>query len=147
MGLHDPFGHMNHKLWPKEGLGIKLAIWLLTIKSLESTQFPYTQVTCDTSLKTFQQGLQLCFRPHPDHSSAHKVITQQSRESSNFSNFKTPIWESETKSHLDVGLVERHIIYYKGGGGGFPQVRAVVSLVNPSLPVAPPSTKSALARH
>jgi hypothetical protein len=25
-----------------------------------------------------------------------------------------------TKSHLDVGLVERHIIYYKGEGGGFP---------------------------
>ncbi len=33
------------------------------------------------------------------------------------------------KSHLDVGLVERCIIYYKGEGGGFPQVRAVVSLV------------------
>jgi hypothetical protein len=27
-----------------------------------------------------------------------------------------------TKCHLDVGLVERHIIYYKGVGGGFPQV-------------------------
>jgi len=27
-----------------------------------------------------------------------------------------------TKCHLDVGLVERHIIYYKGEGGGFPQV-------------------------
>ncbi len=47
------------------------------------------------------------------------------------------------KSHLDVGLVERHIVYYKGEGGGFPQVRVVVSLVNPSLLVARPSTKSA----
>jgi len=27
-----------------------------------------------------------------------------------------------TKSHLDVGLVERRKVYYKGGGGGFPQV-------------------------
>jgi len=25
MGSHDPFGHLKHKLWPKEGLGIKLA--------------------------------------------------------------------------------------------------------------------------
>jgi hypothetical protein len=33
------------------------------------------------------------------------------------------------KSHLDVGPVERCRIYYKGEGGGFPQVRAVVSLV------------------
>jgi len=27
-----------------------------------------------------------------------------------------------TKGHLDVGLVERHKVYYKGEGGGFPQV-------------------------
>jgi hypothetical protein len=33
------------------------------------------------------------------------------------------------KSHLDVGPVESHKVYYKGEGGGFPQVRAVVSLV------------------
>ncbi len=25
MGLHDPFKHLKHKLWPKERLGIKLA--------------------------------------------------------------------------------------------------------------------------
>jgi hypothetical protein len=26
MGSHDPFGHLKHKLWPKEGLGVKLPI-------------------------------------------------------------------------------------------------------------------------
>jgi hypothetical protein len=26
MGLHDPFEHLKHKLWPKEELGVKLAI-------------------------------------------------------------------------------------------------------------------------
>jgi len=35
---------------------------------------------------------------------------------------------------LDVGLMERHTIYYKGKGGDFPQVRAVVSLVTSSCP-------------
>jgi len=35
------------------------------------------------------------------------------------------------KSHLDVGFVARHRVYYKGEGGGFPQVRALVSLVCP----------------
>jgi hypothetical protein len=49
----------------------------------------------------------------------------QSRESPNLGDFGTP----EIKSHLDVGPVERCIVYYKGEGGGFPQVRAVVSLV------------------
>ncbi len=26
MGLHDPFGYLKHKLWPKEGSGVKLPI-------------------------------------------------------------------------------------------------------------------------
>jgi hypothetical protein len=34
-----------------------------------------------------------------------------------------------TKSHLDVAPVERRKVYYKGEGGGFPQVQAVVNLV------------------
>jgi hypothetical protein len=58
-----------------------------------------------------------------------------------------PLGSPETKCHLDVALVERHRVYYKGEGGGFPQVRAVVSLVSPNLPVAHPSTKSAPTMH
>jgi hypothetical protein len=49
-----------------------------------------------------------------------------------------------TKSHSDVGAVERCKEYYMGEGGGFPRVRAVVSLVSPESPVACPSTKGAL---
>jgi len=30
-----------------------------------------------------------------------------------------PFGSFETKCHLDVGLVERHKVYYKGEGGGF----------------------------
>jgi hypothetical protein len=58
-----------------------------------------------------------------------------------------PLGSAETKSHLDMGLMERQRVYYKGEGGGFPQVRAVVSLVNPSLHVVCPSTKSAPTMH
>ncbi len=47
------------------------------------------------------------------------------------------------KSHLDAGAVERRREYYMGEGGGFPQVRAVVSFASPELPVACPSTKGA----
>jgi hypothetical protein len=53
----------------------------------------------------------------------------------------------ETKCHLDVGLMEKHKVYYKGEGGGFPQVRAVVSLVSLSLPMTRPSTKSVKTMH
>jgi hypothetical protein len=40
-----------------------------------------------------------------------------------------PLGSPGTKNHLDVAFVERCKVYYKGEGGGFPQVRAVVSLV------------------
>jgi hypothetical protein len=37
-------------------------------------------------------------------------------------------------SHLDATFVASCRVYYKGEGGGFPQVRAVVSLVCPCCP-------------
>jgi len=52
-----------------------------------------------------------------------------------------PFRSTRTKCHLDVGLAKKHKVYYKGEGGGFPQVRAVVSLMSSSLLVACPSTK------
>jgi hypothetical protein len=108
MSSHDPFGHLKHKLWPKEGLQVKLAIWLLTIKSQESTWFLCMQVTWNIPLKSSQRGLQLCFRPHLNRRSAHKVRGPQ-------------LGNLRTKCHLDVCLMERHRIYYKGEGGGFPK--------------------------
>jgi hypothetical protein len=55
------------------------------------------------------------------------------------------LWESQLwefrDSHLDAGLMERCRVYYKGEGGGCPQVQATVSLVSPSLLVARFNTK------
>jgi len=42
-----------------------------------------------------------------------------------------PVGSLGKNSHLDVASVESCRVYYKGEGGGFPQVRAVVSLVCP----------------
>jgi len=47
----------------------------------------------------------------------------------------------ETKSHSNVGAMGRHKEYYMGEGGGFPQVRGMVSLVSPELLTACPSTE------
>ncbi len=58
-----------------------------------------------------------------------------------------PLGSSRTKCHLDVGLVARHRVYYKGEGDDFLQVQAMVSLVSPRLPVVLLSTKNALAMH
>jgi hypothetical protein len=63
------------------------------------------------------------------------------------SGLPTPTWESRDKMPFGCWHVAKHKIYYKGEGGGFPQVRAMVSLVSPSLFVACLSTKSALVMH
>jgi hypothetical protein len=147
MSLHYPFGQLKHKLWPKEGSGIKLPIWLSTTKIQESPWCICVQVTCHILLKSFQRGLQLCFKTHLNWRSAHKVMDIHNCGSPNFENFGTSTWKFGTKWHLSAGPVAMHKEYCKGEGGHFPQVRAVMSLVSPCLPVVRPCTKSAPTMH
>jgi hypothetical protein len=58
-----------------------------------------------------------------------------------------PLGSPGTKSHLNVVPVESYKVYYKGEGGGFPQVLAVVSLMSLRLSMARLSTKSAPTMH
>jgi len=68
MALHEPFGHLQHKLWQKERMGVKL----------ESSRPWCVQVECDTQLESSQGELQICFRPHPNRRSEQKVMNSQS---------------------------------------------------------------------
>jgi hypothetical protein len=102
MGLHDPFGHLKHKLRPKEGSGVKLAIWLPTTKSQESPWFPCVQVACDIPLERSQRGLQLCIGSYLNQRFSHKVMGPQSCKSSNFGNFGTPIWKVSGQNDIWV---------------------------------------------
>jgi len=49
MVSHDPFGHLKHNLWSKEGLGVKLTIWL-HFRSLKVGNIPdfFTYRWCAT---------------------------------------------------------------------------------------------------
>jgi hypothetical protein len=47
-------------------------------------------------------------------------------------------WESQKKHHLGVAPMVSHEDYFGGEGGGFPQVRTVMSLMNLCMPVALP---------
>jgi hypothetical protein len=64
----------------------------------------------------------------------HKIMNPQSRGSPVVGISRLPFGNLGTKCHLDVGLMERHRVYYKGKGGGFPQVRAMVGLVSSNCP-------------
>jgi len=133
MALHRPFGHLQHKLWQKERPGVKLPVWLPTIKSRESNyQFD-------------SRPLKVGNRPNPNAcrwSATHRWKTLE--ESYKFAldlilirglskelrSLKVPKVQTEivsrlllgspgTKSHSDVGAAERHRIYYMGESGSF----------------------------
>jgi hypothetical protein len=147
MGSHDPFGDSTHKLWPKEGSGVKLAVWLPPTKSQESPQFPCVHVACDIPLKSSWQGLQLCFRTHLNQRSTDKIMGPQSCRKPNFGNFGTPTWGPGTKCHLGGGPMARHRVLCKGADGGFPQVWTVVDLVNLNLFMVHLNTKIVPTMH
>jgi hypothetical protein len=134
MVLHDPFRHFKHKLWSKEGSRVKLKIenhpdfltcrwhatyhWKVLDKGYNSIRGLHTKLWAPKVTRVPTLGIS-----------------------------KLPLGSPMTKCHLDAGLVANHRVYYKGEGGGFPQVRAVVSLMTPSLPVVRPSTKSVPTMH
>jgi hypothetical protein len=91
-------------------------------------------VACDISLESSWWGLQLWFRPHFNSRSARKVMGPKIVRVPTLVISGLPFGSLGTKCHLDVGLMERHIVYYKGESGDFPQVRVVMSLVSSSCP-------------
>jgi hypothetical protein len=129
MVLHDPFGHLKHKLWPKKRLGVKLTVWLPTSKSRESTWFRCVQVMCN-SKKVINEG----------YSFASNLISIRG--------LHAKLWAPKVTgipivgiSGLHLGVLGQNVIwmwaswfkdrvYYKGEGGGFPQVQAVLSLMS-----------------
>jgi hypothetical protein len=64
----------------KKGPGVKLAIWLPTTKSRESTSSRHPIWKCDTSLERSRRGLQLWFRSRYDPTLQSGVMSSQSPE-------------------------------------------------------------------
>jgi hypothetical protein len=132
MASHWPFGHLQPKLWAKEGPGVKLAIWLLTNKSQESTSFRHPIWECNTSLERSQRGLQLWFRLRCDPTMKSGVMSSQSPGTPTGTISGLQLGSPGKKRHLDVSSAESCREYYKGEDGGFPRVQAVVSQVSPN---------------
>jgi len=132
MASHWQLGHFQPKLWAKEGPGVKLAVWLPTTKSRESTSSRRRLEKCYTTLESFQRELQHWFRTRPDPSSARGAVSIQSSRSPAGTLLGLHFGSPNKMCHSDVASATSCREYYKGEGGGFPRVRAVVSLVCPS---------------
>jgi hypothetical protein len=113
MASHWRFGHLQPKLWAKEGPGVKLAIWLPTTKSRESTRSRRALRECDMALESSRRDLQHWFRPRLDWRSGWEVMTVQSPRSPNRDSFGTPLWESRDKKPFGCSLrgVMQSILY------------------------------------
>jgi hypothetical protein len=98
MGSHDPFGHLKHVM-TKRKVGVKL---LPTTKSQKLPRFPYVQVACHIPLESSLWKIQLCFRPHLNKRSSHKIMSPQIPKSPNFANFGIPTLESQDKNDIWV---------------------------------------------
>jgi hypothetical protein len=147
MGSHDPSGFLKHKLWPKEGPGVKLPIWLLTLKIKNFPDFLVFRWHATYRWKAIDEGYNISLniisiRGLHTKLWACKVVEVPISKISGLQ-LESP----RTKWHLGVGPMARHKEYYKGEGGGFPQSHAMVSLMSSCLPMACLCTKSASTMH
>jgi hypothetical protein len=132
MASHWSFGHLQPKLWAKEGPGVKLTIWLSTTKSRESTSSWNPIWVCNMALERSRRGLQLWFRPYRDRILKSGVMAVQSSGSPAGTISELHFGSPKNLCHLDVASMASCREYYMGEGGGFPRVKAVMSLVCPS---------------
>jgi len=148
MASHWPFGHLSPKLWAKERSGVKLAVWLPTTKSRESTSSRHPNWECDTSLERSRRGLQVCFRPHCDQTLSVGSYELPKSWDSTRDNFGTisrlQLGSPGKKSHWDVVPETWRREYYMGEGGDFPRVRAVWCVLWSKVPMACPNTQGCL---
>ncbi len=120
MGLHDPFGHLKHRLWPKERPRVKLAIWFFTIESQKLTQFPCVQVVCDIPLNFLDEGYNCTLNLILIRGLHVKLWAPKIAKVPIVGVLGLALRSPRTKWHLGAGSMARHIIYYKREGGGLP---------------------------
>jgi hypothetical protein len=113
MPSHWKFGHLQPKLWAKEGPGVKLAVWLSTTKSRESTSSRCPIRECDTALERSWRGLQLWFRPRRDPTPQSGVMAVQSFGSPAGTISGLHFGSPGNLCHLDAPSVASCRVYYR----------------------------------
>jgi hypothetical protein len=106
MASHEPFGHLEPKLWAKEGPRVKLAVWLPTTKSRESPWSWHALGECDMALESSQGELPDWLRPRPDRRSGREVMMAQVPGMQTGTVSRLHFGSPRTKSHLGVGAIE-----------------------------------------
>jgi hypothetical protein len=136
MASHEPFGHLQPKLWAKEG---QFNSRPLKVENRPNSDMRWGSATWRWKAlkKSYQIGSDLV----PIEGRGEKLrwpkVPGVQIETVSGLHFGSP----GTKSHLGVGAAEQRREYYMGEGGSFPRARAVVNQVSPRSPVVCPNTK------
>ncbi len=113
----------------------------MSLKNQEFSWFSFMQVACDILLQSSRRSYNFASNLISIGGLHTKLWAPKVAQVLTVGILKLPLGSPETKWQMGVGLVARHIVYYKGEGGGFPQVRVVVNLMSSCLLMARPCTK------
>jgi hypothetical protein len=120
-----------------------LAIWLSTTKSQESTQPGVCRWSATHQWKVLEESYKFASDFISIKGLSKELWTPKVPGVQTGTIFGLLIGNRGKKCHSDVGAAESCREYYMGEGGGFLQVRTVVSHVSPRSPVVCPSIESA----
>jgi len=146
MGLHDPFGHLKHKLWPKKGRESNWQFDSQPLKVGNHPDFLACRWHATYHSKALDEGYNFVSDLILIERSVHKVMGPKFAGVPTLAILGLPLGSPGTKSHLDVGLMDRHIIYYKGEGW-LPPSPGCGESCDFELPMACLSTKSVPTMH
>jgi len=141
MASHWPFGHLQPKLWAKEGPRVKLAVWLPTTKSRESTSSRRSNWECDMALKRSRRGLQLWFRPRHNRTPQSGVMAVQSSGSLAGTVSGLHFGSPNKMCHLDVASAASCREYYRGVRWWLTPESGLWWVLCVQVPVASPNTQ------
>jgi hypothetical protein len=147
MGSHDPFGHLKHKLWPKEKLKINWQFNSQPLKVKNHPNFLACRSHATYLWKALVEGYNFVLNLILIGDLHTKLVAPKVTKVPTLGISRLPLGNPRTKWHLGVGRVAMHKIYHKGEGGGFLQIWDMMNLVNPSLPMALPCTKNTQTTH
>jgi hypothetical protein len=122
MGLHHPFEHLKHKLWPKEGPGVKLASKPQTqpLKVRDRPDFLACKLRATYCSKALNNSYKFALDLISIGSLHTKLWASKVAGVLILGILGLPLGSPGTKCHLNVGPMAKHKVYYKGEGGGFP---------------------------
>jgi hypothetical protein len=147
IGLHDPFGQLRYSYGQKKGHESNCQIDLRPLKVKNRLDFLMCKWRATYRWKDLDKGYNFDLDLTSIRGLHTKLWASKVTEVPILRISGLPFGSPRTKWHLGVGLMAKHIVYYKGEGGGFSQVRAVVNFVSSCLSVVHSCIKSVSTLH